>query len=1371
MAQITPDDTLGNERSQVNRNVQVRGGNADRIEGGATRGANLFHSFREFNVNEGQRVYFGNPSGIANILGRVTGRDVSDIMGTLGVDGDANLFLLNPNGIIFGPDARLDISGSFVSSTANSFTFSDGTEFSATNPGNSSLLSVNVPLGVQYGPNAPGAIANAGTLSVGQNFTLSGGSVTSTGQLAVPSGQLLIEGVAGDVRVRNASAQTATFSASNNLILQDSQLQTAGDLNLLAGNTVQVRDSVANPFVAYSGGNLTVQGNQGIDIFALNHPSSGLVSGGDMVLRSANTVGGDAHYWTGGNFRIEQLNGELGSLFSPYDPVIRSIGDVSFESYEGASLHIFAGGSVTIGGNVRITGVDAMNGISDSFSLVDPSDPTVTVPVDIDGASFPTLDIRAGITDSSLLTPSLTPETNFPGTGTLSPNNTPSLNEDPIGSTIRIGSITNRSPGGRGQVLLTNQYRSDGSVPGLIEITSGIIDPQATNLGSQSISAYGSDVMIVSSGNVRIANGAITGSGGSDGGSIQIYSGDSITTDSLQSLANNGNGGSVTLSSLGTIMAGNIVSVTTANGEAGGEITITANGGDIRTGAIRSFVGNYDNDTDVSTGGTGNAGDIRLDAPNGLIDVNGRIASFTGSGNAGNISLNARGNVEIFSARSFVGSYDPSKNTDENPSGGVETGIGSAGNITISSSIGDITLDPNGPRDLLAFSRDSTEFSTIRLDAEQGSVTLDRATFNTTNEGSGNAGDIYIGAEDEIRIVNNSTISTDGNFGRVFLGPNSDEPDITSPQRITITDSRITATENIDTEDIVAGDIYIGADDEIQLNNSEISTDGNLGRIFLGPNSEEPNITSPQRIAITNSRITTRLEEEATGTSGDIKITADSFRLTDGAQLSSSTFGNGDAGAIEINAEYEVLITGADTDIFNQITRNATGDGGSITITTNSFELSEGAELSASTFGTGNAGAIDINAEDEVVLSGATIFNNVEEGGVGNAGDIDIDTPSLTLSDGAEIQSLVRAGNINTQEERESRVNGGTITVKARDIVLKDKSQFFTRIEENSVGTGGNIKINANSLRIKNNLTDTDNKIFTVLDAQAFNDSSSAGSITIDADQFNLQNSGVTVSNTQGKAGSLSITANSIELDKSELSAIAGEGDLGNIEIELLGTLLQLYDNSLISAGAEGVGSGGDLTINAENGFVLANPYGNSDILANAFEGNGGNITITTNAIFGLEERNPLTDLSDINADSEFNTPGNIVIDTLNIDPTRGLSELPIEIVNAADLVAEGCIGSNRSGVESQGEFTRTGRGGLSPDPTGTLTDESLIERSTPADTDNRSGTVPSETSPQPLVEAQGLARDASGKVSLVTYSTNPTVPSPLFSPNTCDAP
>ena len=87
-AQLIPDNTLGIESSIVTpQTVQTL------IEGGATRGSNLFHSFSEFNINTGQQVYFNNPTGITDIITRVTGNNSSNIFGKLGVLGTANLFL------------------------------------------------------------------------------------------------------------------------------------------------------------------------------------------------------------------------------------------------------------------------------------------------------------------------------------------------------------------------------------------------------------------------------------------------------------------------------------------------------------------------------------------------------------------------------------------------------------------------------------------------------------------------------------------------------------------------------------------------------------------------------------------------------------------------------------------------------------------------------------------------------------------------------------------------------------------------------------------------------------------------------------------------------------------------------------------------------------------------------------------------------------------------------------------------------------------------------------------------------------------------------------------------------------------------------
>ena len=319
IAQITPDATLGMESSVVAPNQIIQGLPSDRIDGGAMRGANLFHSFSNFNTLEERGAYFANPAGVENIISRVTGTNPSHLFGVLGVLGNANLFFLNPNGIVFGPNARLDVRGSFTASTSDRFRLNDGSEFSAVNPQAPPLLTVNVPLGLQHGA-ARSNIVNQANLTVGKDLTLHGESISSHGQLNAPNGILTVRSTTGDVHLRSLTAQTATISAAQNLNLTESQLLTAGDLTLHAQDTVRVRDTTNHPVRLQAGGQLLVQGDRTIDIFALNHRDSHLVSGRDMILRSSSAVRGDAHYWAGGNIRIEQLDGSLGNLFSPYDP-------------------------------------------------------------------------------------------------------------------------------------------------------------------------------------------------------------------------------------------------------------------------------------------------------------------------------------------------------------------------------------------------------------------------------------------------------------------------------------------------------------------------------------------------------------------------------------------------------------------------------------------------------------------------------------------------------------------------------------------------------------------------------------------------------------------------------------------------------------------------------------------------------------------------------------------------------------------------------------------------------------------------------------------------------------------------------------------
>ena len=248
VAQIVPDNTLGSEGSRVAPRT-VNGRTVDRIERGARRGSNLFHSFREFNVREGQQVYFFNPVGVRNILTRVTGSDVSKISGTLGVNGSANLFLLNPNGVVFGQNAQLDVRGSFLATTADRFVFPEGITFGAMNPEAPPLLRVGVPIGLQYG-SQPGAITSQANLSVGsgQSLVLAGGTVDLTNsQITAGSpqgGRIELGGVAdaGTISLnRQGNLFSLSFSANlerTDISLNNSVLNTrfanGGDIEIIA---------------------------------------------------------------------------------------------------------------------------------------------------------------------------------------------------------------------------------------------------------------------------------------------------------------------------------------------------------------------------------------------------------------------------------------------------------------------------------------------------------------------------------------------------------------------------------------------------------------------------------------------------------------------------------------------------------------------------------------------------------------------------------------------------------------------------------------------------------------------------------------------------------------------------------------------------------------------------------------------------------------------------------------------------------------------------------------------------------------------------------------------------------------------------------
>lgn len=275
-AQIVPDSTLP-VNSQVTNN-----GNTSIINGGTTRGTNLFHSFREFSLTTGGTAHFNNSLGIQNIFSRVTGNSISNIDGILKTNGSANLFFLNPRGIVFGANARLNLGGSFLATTADRINFADGKVFSAIQP--QPILTVSLPVGLGLGTE-PGKIQVLGSghqliaplfspvfrpnsatglkVPPGQTLALVGGDVSLIGGvIAAPGGRIEVgSGSNGEVSFSTANSQwfldyQRVPQWRNIKLSQRSLLDTSGNGGAsiqLQGRQIQLQD-----------GSVLLSQNQGI---------------------------------------------------------------------------------------------------------------------------------------------------------------------------------------------------------------------------------------------------------------------------------------------------------------------------------------------------------------------------------------------------------------------------------------------------------------------------------------------------------------------------------------------------------------------------------------------------------------------------------------------------------------------------------------------------------------------------------------------------------------------------------------------------------------------------------------------------------------------------------------------------------------------------------------------------------------------------------------------------------------------------------------------------------------------------------------------------------------------------------------------------
>jgi filamentous hemagglutinin family protein len=373
-------------------NVGADRPNQVNITGGTQAGANLFHSFQQFGVEAGKTANFQSNPAIQNILSRVVGGDASVINGQLRVQGsNANLFLMNPAGIVFGPNAQLNLPAAFTATTANAIGFESGW-FSAIGQNNFAKLLGN-PSQFAFTTPQPGSIINNANLTVKSGLTLLGGNVVSSGAIVSPEGNVSIQAVPGEQLVQvtapgqllslmlpaqaRSQINNTTFNPVSLAALitggnvaeatvttvQDGVVRLTGasinakNIEIKAPNIVQIHDTVTQPVKIQAIGDLTIRGDRGIDILALNHPGAALQSQGNLNLISDGAISGDAHFASGGTVAMRTTTGGFGKFVSLYDPVISADGDVLFGDYTGASLKVEAKGSITAG-NITITGPD-----------------------------------------------------------------------------------------------------------------------------------------------------------------------------------------------------------------------------------------------------------------------------------------------------------------------------------------------------------------------------------------------------------------------------------------------------------------------------------------------------------------------------------------------------------------------------------------------------------------------------------------------------------------------------------------------------------------------------------------------------------------------------------------------------------------------------------------------------------------------------------------------------------------------------------------------------------------------------------------------------------------------------------------------------
>jgi filamentous hemagglutinin family protein len=1215
---------------------------------GTQRGANLFHSFRTFNIFSGESLYFtpaGASGAISNVISRVTGGGSSTVNGVLGstISG-ANVYLLNPNGIVFGPSAQLDVRGSFYASTANYLMLADGGRFDATTPGNT-VLTVAAPAAFGFlGPPPAGITLNGSGLVVpsGRTLGLIGGDLTlRNGAFAfAPSGtaHLVSAGSAGEAAFTGHAFDVRSFGA-------------LGNISLSGGSIVDVSEPIGETggagAIYLRGGRLVLDGGR---LYAQTEIADGRVVdiavSGDIRLANASEI--DTKSFGAGraaNIRVES-GGTMSVDGSTITSETLSDGDAGSLRIDAARLEVTdasriasAGGDpgfIGRGGDITITTPGTM--------LLDNS--TITA------EAF-------GIGDAGNI---------LIDAGNVRLMNLARINSSGSLGGGRGGSITITAPGTvavNGSTIASEATGSGDA--GAIAVSAGEFKLTAfAEISSSSSGAgRGGDISISAAGTASVNASTISSdaSGAGDAGNIQINSATLEITNfaALNSSGSfgTGRGGNITINA-GTFSLTGLAEINSSSfgSGRGGNVAITTAGTMLMDGSTitaEAFAG-------------GNAGNVLISAGNARLINSAEIDS------SGSLGAGGGGNITIATAGRML--MDASTITSE------AFGSGDAGNILISA--GDVKLanfsDINSSG---SFGAGRGGDITIRT---PGTMLMNRSAISSEAFGIGDAGNVSISAGD-VRLTNFAEINSSGSAG---VGRGGDVT-LSTPGTMVVNGSTITSEGSgtgaagnilISAGDLTlanfagvdsssggpgrGGDITVTVAGATMITSSYIASaangDGDAGNILIGSG----------RLSLSGSALSSRTGESnplATGRGGGITLNSTGAISIDGSALTAQTDGAGPAGDILIAGESLTLAGSLINSSSGTLPPPGTGRGGEITIQTGGALAMSASRITAETFGDGNAGNILINAGSLSLANGSQITSaGGNQGFFGRGGNITINTPGAMAMEASTLTAETfgdgDAGNIRISAAGVNLSNGSRITSAGGE------PGYFGRGGDISIRSPGTVSMDGSTIT-----------------SQAYGEGI-AGDVLINARNLSLANGAQITARSldSGNAGSIGIAVqDSVSLTGS--SAISTEAlfaDGGNIDISA-GFMLYLSNSRITTSVGTGFGNGGNITIDPV--FVILN---NSQIIAQAFGGTGGNISIVTQHFI----KDPP---SVVDASSKLGVDGNVEISSPNTDVGANLGVLPATLFDASALLRDSC--ATRAGLAAANSFIGVGRGGLPLDP------------------------------------------------------------------------